>query len=168
MAPEVVKQTAYTSKADIWSLGCLVVEMLTGAPPWANLTQMQAIFRVRLFFFSLLFLPDADADSLCRSAPRSSPRSPTTFQTTQTISSNKRSCSTTTPGPQRASYFSTRSYETQTVSPRRNRRRPARRSRKATVRSRRSRERGSRLGLCIMSLYSWSWRGSLVGRMIRL
>lgn len=47
MAPEVVKQTAYTSKADIWSLGCLVVEMLTGAHPWANLTQMQAIFRVR-------------------------------------------------------------------------------------------------------------------------
>lgn len=48
MAPEVVKQTTYTSKADIWSLGCLVVEMLTGAHPWANLTQMQAIFRVRL------------------------------------------------------------------------------------------------------------------------
>ncbi|KAK4698471.1 mitogen-activated protein kinase kinase kinase, partial [Phenoliferia sp. Uapishka_3] len=47
MAPEVVKQTSYTSKADIWSLGCLVVEMLTGQHPWANLTQMQAIFRVR-------------------------------------------------------------------------------------------------------------------------
>ncbi|KAM0791161.1 hypothetical protein ACM66B_005645 [Microbotryomycetes sp. NB124-2] len=46
MAPEVVKQTAYTSKADIWSLGCLVVEMLTGTHPWANLTQMQAIFRI--------------------------------------------------------------------------------------------------------------------------
>lgn len=46
MAPEVVKQTSYTSKADIWSLGCLVVEMLTGSHPWANLTQMQAIFRV--------------------------------------------------------------------------------------------------------------------------
>ncbi|KAL8279988.1 hypothetical protein RQP46_007569 [Phenoliferia psychrophenolica] len=46
MAPEVVKQTSYTSKADIWSLGCLVVEMLTGAHPWANLTQMQAIFRI--------------------------------------------------------------------------------------------------------------------------
>jgi len=50
MAPEVVKQTAYTSKADIWSLGCLVVEMLTGAHPWANLTQMQAIFRVSTRF----------------------------------------------------------------------------------------------------------------------
>ncbi|KAK7693429.1 hypothetical protein QCA50_002997 [Cerrena zonata] len=46
MAPEVVKQTAYTKKADIWSVGCLVVEMLTGEHPWAQLTQMQAIFKI--------------------------------------------------------------------------------------------------------------------------
>ncbi|WVQ75733.1 hypothetical protein IAR50_005363 [Cryptococcus sp. DSM 104548] len=46
MAPEVVKQTSYTSKADIWSVGCLVVEMLTGTHPWAELTQMQALFRI--------------------------------------------------------------------------------------------------------------------------
>lgn len=46
MAPEVVKQTSHTKKADIWSVGCLVVEMLTGEHPWAQLTQMQAIFKV--------------------------------------------------------------------------------------------------------------------------
>ncbi|KAH8928119.1 Pkinase-domain-containing protein [Atractiella rhizophila] len=46
MAPEVVKQTSYTKKADIWSLGCLIIEMLTGSHPWANLTQMQAIFKI--------------------------------------------------------------------------------------------------------------------------
>lgn len=46
MAPEVVKQTAHTSAADIWSVGCLVVEMLTGEHPWAQLTQMQAIFKI--------------------------------------------------------------------------------------------------------------------------
>jgi mitogen-activated protein kinase kinase kinase len=46
MAPEVVKQTSHTHKADIWSVGCLVVEMLTGEHPWAQLTQMQAIFKV--------------------------------------------------------------------------------------------------------------------------
>lgn len=58
MAPEVVKQTSYTSKADIWSVGCLVVEMLTGTHPWAELTQMQAIYRVRsdpLFMANLVF-----------------------------------------------------------------------------------------------------------------
>ncbi|PPQ72592.1 hypothetical protein CVT26_003695 [Gymnopilus dilepis] len=46
MAPEVVKQTGHTVKADIWSVGCLVVEMLTGEHPWAQLTQMQAIFKI--------------------------------------------------------------------------------------------------------------------------
>ncbi|TFK89132.1 Pkinase-domain-containing protein [Polyporus arcularius HHB13444] len=46
MAPEVVQQKAYTFKADIWSVGCLVVEMLTGEHPWPHLSQMQAIFKV--------------------------------------------------------------------------------------------------------------------------
>lgn len=48
MAPEVVKQSGHTLKADIWSVGCLVVEMLTGEHPWAQLTQMQAIFKVNV------------------------------------------------------------------------------------------------------------------------
>lgn len=48
MAPEVVKQVAHTRKADIWSVGCLVVEMLTGNHPYPTLNQMQAIFKVSL------------------------------------------------------------------------------------------------------------------------
>ncbi|KAK4650505.1 ATP binding [Podospora pseudocomata] len=46
MAPEVVKQTSYTRKADIWSLGCLVVEMFTGTHPFPDCTQLQAIFKI--------------------------------------------------------------------------------------------------------------------------
>jgi serine/threonine protein kinase len=46
MAPEVVRQTAHTLKADIWSIGCLVVEMLTGQQPWGQLNQMQVMFKV--------------------------------------------------------------------------------------------------------------------------
>lgn len=46
MAPEVVKQTAYTKKADIWSVGCLIVEMFSGRHPFPNFSQMQAIFKI--------------------------------------------------------------------------------------------------------------------------
>ncbi|KZV94308.1 Pkinase-domain-containing protein [Exidia glandulosa HHB12029] len=46
MAPEVVEQGLYTSKADIWSLGCLIVEMFTAQHPYPELSQMQAIFQI--------------------------------------------------------------------------------------------------------------------------
>ncbi|CAG8732212.1 541_t:CDS:2, partial [Ambispora leptoticha] len=46
MAPEVIKQTAYTSKADIWSLGCLIVEMFTRNHPFPEFNQMQAMFKI--------------------------------------------------------------------------------------------------------------------------
>lgn len=46
MAPEVVRQTGHTKKADIWSLGCLVVEMFIGAHPFPNCSQLQAIFAI--------------------------------------------------------------------------------------------------------------------------
>lgn len=46
MAPEVVKQTTYTKKADIWSVGCLIVEMFTGRHPFPELSQMQALFKI--------------------------------------------------------------------------------------------------------------------------
>jgi len=46
MAPEVVKQSGHSPKADIWSVGCVVVEMLTGEHPYPKSSQMQAIFRI--------------------------------------------------------------------------------------------------------------------------
>ena len=42
----MVKQTSYTRKADIWSLGCLVVEMMTGNHPFPDCSQLQAIFKI--------------------------------------------------------------------------------------------------------------------------
>ncbi|AET38184.1 mitogen-activated protein kinase kinase kinase STE11 Ecym_2457 [Eremothecium cymbalariae DBVPG len=46
MAPEVVKQVVTTEKADVWSVGCVVVEMFTGKHPFPDFSQMQAIFKI--------------------------------------------------------------------------------------------------------------------------
>ncbi|XP_057864624.2 mitogen-activated protein kinase kinase kinase 17-like [Cryptomeria japonica] len=44
MAPEVVNQVEQGPPSDIWSLGCTVVEMATGRPPWTNASNPLAAF----------------------------------------------------------------------------------------------------------------------------
>ncbi|CAI5756584.1 unnamed protein product [Candida verbasci] len=46
MSPEVIKKSIYTKKADIWSVGCLIIEMFTGNHPFPDLSQMQALFKI--------------------------------------------------------------------------------------------------------------------------
>ncbi|GAA6014456.1 hypothetical protein JCM11491_007060 [Sporobolomyces phaffii] len=46
MAPEVVDQSGATPASDIWSLGALVIELLTGKPPYHFLDPMPALFRI--------------------------------------------------------------------------------------------------------------------------
>ncbi len=47
MAPEIVRQAQPSTKVDIWSLGCLILEMISGKHPWAGLDQVQAMYHVR-------------------------------------------------------------------------------------------------------------------------
>lgn len=46
MAPEVIEQSGATTASDIWSVGCLVIELLEGAPPYHFLEPMPALFRI--------------------------------------------------------------------------------------------------------------------------
>jgi mitogen-activated protein kinase kinase kinase len=48
MAPEVVRSSGegYSAKVDIWSLGCVVIEMLDGRRPWAKEEAVGAIFKI--------------------------------------------------------------------------------------------------------------------------
>ncbi|EPS43216.1 hypothetical protein H072_2794 [Dactylellina haptotyla CBS 200.50] len=46
MAPEVIELVGATTASDIWSVGCTVIELLAGNPPYYDLSPMQALFRI--------------------------------------------------------------------------------------------------------------------------
>ena len=59
MAPEVVQggsidesgqSTGYGRKCDVWSIGCVIIQMATGKPPWVGSydvhNKFQLIFKV--------------------------------------------------------------------------------------------------------------------------
>ncbi|KAI0666800.1 Pkinase-domain-containing protein [Trametes maxima] len=47
MAPEVIELKGASTKSDIWSLACTVIELLTGRPPYADIANsMTVMFRI--------------------------------------------------------------------------------------------------------------------------
>ena len=43
MAPEVIRESGHGPPADIWSIGCTIIEMLTGKPPYSDCGAIQAM-----------------------------------------------------------------------------------------------------------------------------
>ena len=47
MAPEIIRGTGYGRSADIWSLGCTIIEMFTAKPPYY---QINDVISILLFY----------------------------------------------------------------------------------------------------------------------
>ncbi|XP_037645055.1 uncharacterized protein map3k19 isoform X2 [Sebastes umbrosus] len=63
MAPEVINETGYGRKSDIWSVGCTVFEMATGKPPLAHMDKMAALFYIGAKRGLMPSLPDGFSDN---------------------------------------------------------------------------------------------------------
>ncbi|KAG7235126.1 hypothetical protein INR49_025231, partial [Caranx melampygus] len=63
MAPEVINETGYGRKSDIWSVGCTVFEMATGKPPLAHMDKMAALFYIGAQRGLMPSLPEGFSDN---------------------------------------------------------------------------------------------------------
>mmetsp|Transcript_19328 Transcript_19328/g.32503 ORF Transcript_19328/g.32503 Transcript_19328/m.32503 type:complete len:887 (+) Transcript_19328:176-2836(+) len=47
MAPEVLSDSRYGRRGDVWAMGCTIIQMLTGEPPWKDL-KLQSIIQLHV------------------------------------------------------------------------------------------------------------------------
>ncbi|KAL2575428.1 hypothetical protein AAZV13_16G015000 [Glycine max] len=85
MAPEIIENQKYDAKADLWSVGAILYQLVIGRPPFDGNSQLQ-LFQNILASTELHFPPDAlkvlhsDCLDLCRNLLRRNPDERLTFK----------------------------------------------------------------------------------------
>lgn len=85
MAPEIIENQKYDAKADLWSVGAILYQLVVGRPPFDGNSQLQ-LFQNILASTELHFPPDAlnelhsDCLDLCRNLLRRNPDERLTFK----------------------------------------------------------------------------------------
>lgn len=85
MAPEIIQNHKYDAKADLWSVGAILFQLVTGKPPFDGSNQLQ-LFQNILTSTELRFPPGAieelhpDCVDLCRCLLRQNPVERITFK----------------------------------------------------------------------------------------
>lgn len=46
MAPEVILEKPYAYEADVWSLGCIIYELVSGVKPYGDMTPFNAMIKM--------------------------------------------------------------------------------------------------------------------------
>jgi len=79
MAPEVIntQKKGYNFKIDIWSVGCVILEMWAGSRPWLGDEAIAVMFKVKYLLFALQEKKTHKVDAISFTKPNCHHRYPT-------------------------------------------------------------------------------------------
>jgi serine/threonine protein kinase len=61
MAPEVLSESKYGRRGDVWAVGCTIIQMLTGDPPWKD-RKLQTLIQLHMLLSTWEGIPPIDRE----------------------------------------------------------------------------------------------------------